>query len=93
VSAAELSMKEIQEKEAALQKELPKQKATFGFSVDALAELPSPAEVAKAPLIASLPVHVCVDIKRPFRLPWCACGQAGFGPWVFACFGLCAPGT
>src|ERR1700756_5881326 len=53
LSAAELSMKEIQEKEEALRKELAEQKATFGFSVDALFELPSPAEVAKTPLIAS----------------------------------------
>src|SRR6201997_4418127 len=39
LSAAELSMKEIQEKEAALRKELAEQQATFGFSVEALAEL------------------------------------------------------
>src|SRR5437660_5081664 len=52
LSAAELSMKEIQEKEEALRKELAEQKATFGFCVDALSELPSPAEVAKTPLIA-----------------------------------------
>src|SRR6266478_5617804 len=54
LNAAELSMKEMQEREAALRKELAEQKATFGFCVDALAELPSPAEVAKTPLIASL---------------------------------------
>src|SRR5580704_16851226 len=53
-SAAELTMKEIQEKEEALSKELAEQKANFGFSVDALYELPSPAELAKTPLIASL---------------------------------------
>src|SRR6266851_1391918 len=46
LSAAELSMKGIQEKEEALRKELAEQKATFGFSVDALYELPSPAQLA-----------------------------------------------
>jgi len=39
LNAAELSMKEIKDKEEALRRELAEQKQTFGFSVDALAEL------------------------------------------------------
>jgi hypothetical protein len=88
LSAAELSMKEIQEKEEALRKELAEQKATFGFSVDALYELPSPAEVAKTPLIASLLSMFLIDIKRPFKASLLRLREAGFGPWVFSCFGL-----
>jgi hypothetical protein len=88
LSAAELSMKEIQEKEEALRKELAEQKATFGFSVDALAELPSPAEVAKTPLIASLLSMFVLDIKRPLRTSLLRLQQAGFGAWVFCGFGL-----
>jgi hypothetical protein len=88
LSAAELSMKEIQEKEEALRKELAEQKATFGFSVDALAELPSPAQVAKTPLIASLLSMFVLDIKRPFKTSMLRLQQAGFGPWVFSGFGL-----
>jgi hypothetical protein len=88
LSAAELSMKEIQEKEEALRKELAEQKATFGFSVDALAELPSPAEVAKTPLIASLLSMFVLDLKRPFRTSMLRLQQAGFGAWVFSGFGL-----
>jgi hypothetical protein len=83
-------MKEIQEKEEALRKELAEQKATFGFSVDALAELPSPAEVARTPLIASLLSMFVLDLKRPFRASLLRLRQAGFGPWVFSCFGLFA---
>jgi hypothetical protein len=90
LSAAELSMKEIQDKEEALRKELAEQKATFGFSVDALAELPSPAEVARTPLIASLLSMFVLDLKRPFRASLLRLRQAGFGPWVFSCFGLFA---
>src|SRR5246127_5551503 len=45
LNAAELSMKEIQEKEAALKKEIAEQRETFGFSVDALYQLPSAADV------------------------------------------------
>jgi hypothetical protein len=88
LSAAELSMKEIQEKEETLRKELAEQKATFGFSVDALAELPSPAEVAKTPLIASLLSMFVLDLKRPFRTSMLRLQQAGFGAWVFSGFGL-----
>jgi hypothetical protein len=90
LSAAELSMKEIQEKEEALRKELAEQKATFGFSVDALAELPSPVEVARTPLIASLLSMFVLDLKRPFRASMLRLRQAGFGPWLFSCFGLFA---
>jgi hypothetical protein len=88
LSAAELSMKEIQDKEEALRKELAEQRATFGFSVDALYELPSPAEVAKTPLIASLLSMFLLDIKRPFRASLLRLQQAGFGAWVFSGFGF-----
>jgi hypothetical protein len=88
LSAAELTMKEIQEKEEALRKELAEQKATFGFSVDALYELPSPAEVAKTPLIASLLSMFLLDIKRPFKASLLRLREAGFGAWVFSGFGL-----
>jgi hypothetical protein len=88
LSAAELTMKEIQEKEEALSKELAEQKANFGFSVDALYELPSPAELAKTPLIASLLSMFLLDIKRPFRASLLRLREAGFGAWVLAGFGL-----
>jgi hypothetical protein len=88
LSAAELSMKEIQEKEETLRKELAEQKATFGFSVDALAELPSPAEVAKTPLIASLLSMFLIDLKRPFKASVLRLRSAGFGRWLFSFFGL-----
>jgi hypothetical protein len=88
LSAAELSMREILEKEESLRKELAEQKATFGFSVEALAELPSPAEVAKTPLIASLLSMFVIDLKRPFQASALRLQQAGFGAWVFSGFGL-----
>ncbi|PYU84907.1 MAG: hypothetical protein DMG50_02915 [Acidobacteria bacterium] len=88
LSAAELTMKEIQEKEEALRKELAEQKATFGFCVDALSDLPTPAEVAKAPLIASLLSMFLLDIKRPFKASAVRLREAGFVPWLFAGLGL-----
>jgi len=90
LSAAELTMKEIQEKEEALRKELAEQEATFGFRVEALSELPTPAEVAKTPLIASLLSMFLIDFKRPFKASVVRLREAGFFPWLFSCFGLFA---
>lgn len=88
LNAAELSMREIQEREAALRKELAEQRETFGFAVDALYQLPSAARVAKTPAIASLISMVLIDFKRPFRTSWVRLRNAGFGPWLFSLFGL-----
>jgi hypothetical protein len=88
LNAAELSMKEMQEREAALRKELAEQRATFGFAVDALYELPSAAEVARTPAVASLISMVLIDFRRPFRTSWVRLRQAGFGAWLFSLFGL-----
>lgn len=88
LNAAELSMREIQDKEAALKKELAEQRTTFGFSVDALYQLPSAADVAKTPAIASLISMFFIDFKRPFKTSLVRLQQAGFLSWVFSFFGL-----
>ena len=88
--AAELTMKEIKEKEEALRKELAEQESTFGFHVEALSELPTPAEVAKTPMIASLLSMFLIDFKRPFKASVVRLREAGFFPWLFSCFGLFA---
>jgi len=88
LNAAELSMREIQEREAALRKELAEQRETFGFAVDALYQLPSAAQVAKTPAIASLISMVLIDFRRPFRTSWVRLRNAGFGAWLFSLFGL-----
>jgi hypothetical protein len=88
LNAAELSMKEIQDKEETLKRELAEQKATFGFSVDALYQLPSAADVARTPAIASLLSMFFIDFKRPLKTSLIRLQQAGFGPWIFSLFGL-----
>ena len=88
LSAAELSMKELQEKEEALQKELAEQRATFGFCVEALYQMPTADEVAKRPMIASLLSMFLIDFKRPFKASLVRLEEAGFGPWVFSFCGL-----
>jgi hypothetical protein len=88
LSAAELSMKELQEKEEALQKELAEQRATFGFCVEALYQMPTADEVAKRPIIASLLSMFLIDFKRPFKASLVRLQEAGFGPWLFSFCGL-----
>ena len=88
LNAAELTMKEIQDKETALRKELAEQRANFGFSVDALYQLPSAADVAKTPAFASLLSMFFIDFKRPFKTSLVRLQQAGFLSWVFSLFGL-----
>src|SRR5215472_2914522 len=88
LNAAELSRKEILEKEEALKKELEEQRRTFGFSVDALYQLPSAADVSRTPLFASLISMILIDFKRPFRASRVRFQQVRFGGWVFSLFGL-----
>ena len=88
LNAAELSRKEIQEKEAALKRELEEQRKTFGFSVDALYQLPSAADVSRTPLFASLLSMILIDFRRPFRASRVRLQQVGFGAWVFSLFGF-----
>src|SRR6202023_392635 len=64
LNAAELSMKEMKDREEALRKELAEQKATFGFCVDALYQLPSSSEVARRSLGTSLLSMFLIDFKR-----------------------------
>jgi hypothetical protein len=88
LSAAELSRKEMLEREEKLRKELAEQRATFGFSVEALYQLPTADEVAKTPMVASLLSMFLIDFKRPFKASLVRLQQAGFGPWMFSFCGL-----
>src|ERR1700741_2459971 len=61
LSAAELTMKEMNDREEALKKEIAEQEASFGFSVDALYVLPTRAQVANASLFGSLISMLLID--------------------------------
>ncbi len=88
LNEAELTRKEIQDREEALKKELADQKAVFGFSVDALYVLPSRDEVARTSMMGSLLSMFLIDFKRPFRASHIRLQQLGFGAWLLSCFGL-----
>jgi hypothetical protein len=90
LTAAELTMKEIEDREEALKKELAEQEATFGFSVEALYVLPTEAQVAKSSLLGSLVSMFFIDFKRPFRESALRLRRLGFSAWLFSGFGLFA---
>ena len=88
LSAAELSKKELEEREEAMRRDLEEQKRTFGFSVDALYHLPTPQRVASTSLVGTVLSMFLIDFKRPFKASWVRLHQAGFGPWLFSLCGL-----
>lgn len=88
LSAAELTKKELDEKEEAMQKELEEQKKTFGFCVDALYHLPAPQSVASSSAMEALLAMFLIDFKRPFQASLVRLRTAGFGPWLFSACGL-----
>jgi hypothetical protein len=92
LSAAELTMKEMNDREESLQRDIAEQEATFGFSVEALYVLPTQAEVAKSSLFGSLVSMFVIDFKRPFTSSKLRLKQLGFARWLLTCFGLFASG-
>ena len=88
LTAAELSKKEMEEKEEAMRKELEEQQKTFGFSVDALYHLPTPQHVASSSMIEVLLSMFVIDFKRPFQASLVRLQTAGFGSWLFSFCGL-----
>jgi hypothetical protein len=91
-NAAELTKKEMEDREEKLQKELAEQEATFGFSVEALCVLPTAAEVAKTTMLGSLLSMFFIDFKRPFVASRLRLQQLGYGRWLISGFGLFASG-
>jgi hypothetical protein len=92
LNEAELTMKELQDREETLKRELAEQQAAFGFSVEALYLLPTRDQVAKTSLLGSLLSMFVIDFKRPFRASRIRLQQLGFGSWLLSGFGLFASG-
>lgn len=88
LSAAELTKKELEEKEEAIRRDLEEQKKTFGFTVDALYHLPTPQKVASSSTVEALLSMFLIDFKRPFQTSLARLQTAGFGPWLFSFCGL-----
>jgi len=88
LNAAELSMKEMEEREEALRKELAAHKMAFGKRMEALYDLPSPQDVANTPMLLALLWMIAIDFRRPAQVSLLRLQTAGFGAWVGSLFGL-----
>jgi len=92
ITAAELSRKEMVEKEEALRKQLEEQKEAFGFAVEALYHLPTAQEVAHSSTIEAIISMITIDCMRPFQASLVRLRSVGFLPWLASFCGFRATG-
>lgn len=88
LNAAELTMKEMEDQEEALRKELAQNQMAFGKRMESIYELPSRAQVARTPMLAALVWMIAIDLQRPLHVSMVRLQSAGFGAWVLSIFGL-----
>src|SRR3989441_857313 len=88
LNAAELSMKEIQEKEETLRRELDEQRATFGFCVEALYELPTAGGDGERSMVAAFPSFFFFVFYIPLKTFLVRLPEAGFRPSLSPFFRL-----
>jgi hypothetical protein len=88
LNAAELSMKEMQDKEENLRQELAVQKMGFGSRMEALYDLPTPDDVEHMPMLIALLYMILIDLRRPFQISLLRLQAAGVGAWLLSLFGL-----
>ena len=88
LNAAELSMKEMQDREESLRQELADQKLAFGSRMEALYDLPTPDDVEHMPMLIALLYMILIDLRRPFQISLLRLQAAGFGAWLLSLFGL-----
>jgi len=50
--------------------------------------LPTPAQVARIPMLAALCWMIWLDIKRPFQVSWLRLRAGGFGAWLTSLFAI-----
>jgi hypothetical protein len=90
LNAAELSLKEMEELEVSLRKQLAAGSSTGQSNVANLFDLPPPELVARMSLAAALLRMILLDLERPFQISFVRLRNAGFGAWIASAFGLAA---
>lgn len=88
LNAAELTLKELEDTEARLRRELAAQRLTFGSRMESLFALPEPKTVASIPMLAALIWMIAIDCLRPLRVSLVRLQAGGFGAWLLSLFGL-----
>ncbi len=88
LSAAELTMKEMEEREEAFRKELAENQMTFGKRMESIYRLPPRDVVSKSNMFAALLWMIAIDLERPLHVSMVRLQSTGVGPWILAMFGL-----
>jgi hypothetical protein len=88
LSAAELSMKEMEEMENSMRQELAAQKLTFGSRMEALYDLPTVETVAQTPVVLALVWMMLIDLRRPFQVSLVRLQATRFSSWLLSFCGL-----
>jgi hypothetical protein len=88
LNAAEMTMKEMEDLEVSLRKQLDAGSPGRQSGIAALFSLPAPERVLHMSLPAALILMILLDIKRPFQVSLLRLRNAGFGNWLTSAFGL-----
>ena len=88
LNAAELTLKELDDAENKMRRDLAAQRLTFGSRMEVLYTLPDPKTVANTPMLVALIWMIAIDILRPLRVSMVRLQSAGFGSWFLSFFGL-----
>src|SRR6202790_1155554 len=88
LNAAELTIKEMQDAEVHLRRSAEPKHEEIGTSVMELFALPTPAQVARTPMMAALCWMIWLDLQRPFQVSWLRLRAAGFAAWLISLFGI-----
>jgi hypothetical protein len=88
LNAAELSLKELEDTENAMRRDLANQQLTFGSRMEAIFDLPDAETVARISIFSALLLMILIDCKRPFQVALLRLQAAGFGRWLLSLCGL-----
>lgn len=88
LNAAELTLKEMDEAEDSMRRELAAQNLAFGKRIEKLYDLPAPADVQHMPMLAALLYMILIDLKRPLLTSLLRLQSTGFGSWLGSFFGF-----
>ncbi len=88
LNAAELSLKELEDMENSMRRDLAKQQLAFGSRMEAIFDLPDAKAVANISIFAALLWMIFIDCKRPFQVAFLRLHAVGFGRWLISFCGL-----
>lgn len=88
LNAAELSLKELEDMENAMRRDLERRQLAFGARMEAIFALPDAKTVASISMFSALLWMIAIDCKRPFQVALLRLQCVGFGPWLVSFCGL-----